>query len=509
MAGSGGVWVFYFVQGEGGESVDHPNAFNVKDAKSEVRYGQFLNSFPLRTNGRYHFRFRAPDRISGYSWVDLSDPTAVLPRYDDIVCAKALRLDNLPRSRPSRLRRKGVGQVKSRPGGRGPLPHIQTKEFVQTATEHEDSTKHSQGQGRARSASPAMHHHGVHHTPRHDGLKSSTPPGSSERGAGGGGGVEPGGVGVAGGMHGQSRQQTENLESFLFSESPPNSTTSSSSTRRQVRSGDEVKGGSGGDLLNFDQEQDASGSGNAQQARTRNGEKGLNHWGVRVPPPPPPVGSPTSAAPLCTAGTMGGIGMGGVGGPANVGTTRPSVVANKNSSGAPPGYATPGKDLMDVIGGRDAANGVGTGEKVAKSAYVRAKMEERERKLAEDTQKAVQFKKDIDAAALKEQDEMDAARVKHDATLTVWSEDHGKKRNIRTLLSTMHTVLWEGCRWKQTSMGDLIQPSKVKMAYRKAMLVVHPDKCTDLNSEGRLIAKRVFEAVNEAYAVFSAKEMAT
>lgn len=29
MAGKGGVWVFYFIQGEDGESVENPNAFNV------------------------------------------------------------------------------------------------------------------------------------------------------------------------------------------------------------------------------------------------------------------------------------------------------------------------------------------------------------------------------------------------------------------------------------------------------------------------------------------------
>lgn len=39
------------------------------------------------------------------------------------------------------------------------------------------------------------------------------------------------------------------------------------------------------------------------------------------------------------------------------------------------------------------------------------------------------------------------------------------------------------------------------------MLVVHPDKCTKLGPEPRFIAKRVFEAVNEAYTIFSAKEM--
>ena len=37
---------------------------------------------------------------------------------------------------------------------------------------------------------------------------------------------------------------------------------------------------------------------------------------------------------------------------------------------------------------------------------------------------------------------MDAAKGKHDAKLTAWAEDHGKKRNVRTLLSTMHGVRW-------------------------------------------------------------------
>lgn len=39
------------------------------------------------------------------------------------------------------------------------------------------------------------------------------------------------------------------------------------------------------------------------------------------------------------------------------------------------------------------------------------------------------------------------------------------------------------------------------------MLLVHPDKCGSLGPEERLIAKRVFEAVNEAYTIFSEKEM--
>ncbi|CAM9674753.1 unnamed protein product, partial [Hapterophycus canaliculatus] len=110
-------------------------------------------------------------------------------------------------------------------------------------------------------------------------------------------------------------------------------------------------------------------------------------------------------------------------------------------------------------------------------------------------------------AATKDQEALDAAKVKLGAALTNWAEEHGKKKSIRKLLCTMHTVLWEGNRWKPVSVADLIQPAKVKLNYRKAMLLVHPDKCGSLGPEERLIAKRVFEAVNEAYTVFQEKEM--
>lgn len=39
-----------------------------------------------------------------------------------------------------------------------------------------------------------------------------------------------------------------------------------------------------------------------------------------------------------------------------------------------------------------------------------------------------------------------------------WIE--GKERNIRALLSTMHTVLWAGeTKWKPVSMADLVTPA--------------------------------------------------
>ena len=46
--------------------------------------------------------------------------------------------------------------------------------------------------------------------------------------------------------------------------------------------------------------------------------------------------------------------------------------------------------------------------------------------------------------------------------------------NIRALLSTLHTVLWEGSGWKAPQMTDLVEAGKVKKQYMKAKLIIHP-----------------------------------
>lgn len=53
----------------------------------------------------------------------------------------------------------------------------------------------------------------------------------------------------------------------------------------------------------------------------------------------------------------------------------------------------------------------------------------------------------------------------------------GKERNIRALISSLHTVLWDGEeRWKPLGMHEIVEPPQVKKWYRKACLTVHPDK---------------------------------
>lgn len=80
-----------------------------------------------------------------------------------------------------------------------------------------------------------------------------------------------------------------------------------------------------------------------------------------------------------------------------------------------------------------------------------------------------------------------------------WIE--GKERNIRALLSTLHTVLWEDEeRWKPVSMADLVTPEQVKKFYRRAALVVHPDKAAGKPYEE--YAKMIFMELNDAWSEF-------
>ncbi|KAH0515392.1 Cyclin-G-associated kinase [Microtus ochrogaster] len=83
--------------------------------------------------------------------------------------------------------------------------------------------------------------------------------------------------------------------------------------------------------------------------------------------------------------------------------------------------------------------------------------------------------------------------------LLEWIE--GKERNIRALLSTLHTVLWDGeSRWTPVSMADLVTPEQVKKQYRRAVLVVHPDKATGKPYEQ--YAKMIFMELNDAWSEF-------
>lgn len=93
--------------------------------------------------------------------------------------------------------------------------------------------------------------------------------------------------------------------------------------------------------------------------------------------------------------------------------------------------------------------------------------------------------------------------------LTIRACAQGKDGNIRALLSSLDTVLWENSGWKKPAMTDLLEPQRVKRAYMKANLVVHPDKVKQKGGtvEQIVIADIAFDALKGAWAKFEAAEM--
>merc|ERR1719401_118978 len=85
--------------------------------------------------------------------------------------------------------------------------------------------------------------------------------------------------------------------------------------------------------------------------------------------------------------------------------------------------------------------------------------------------------------------------------LDTWARtpDGTKFKDIRTLLSTMHEVTWDGAGWKQVTLADLLAPGAIKKIYRKAIIIAHPDKSQDAPYEQQVRADRIFQALNEAF----------
>ncbi|CAD8198714.1 unnamed protein product [Paramecium pentaurelia] len=79
-----------------------------------------------------------------------------------------------------------------------------------------------------------------------------------------------------------------------------------------------------------------------------------------------------------------------------------------------------------------------------------------------------------------------------------WAFKNDVRNNLRLLLTTLNDVLWEGTGW-QCSIGDLMTDGKVKLKYRQALLIVHPDKHNQTPPLQRYIAERVFYELNQAW----------
>ena len=168
---------------------------------------------------------------------------------------------------------------------------------------------------------------------------------------------------------------------------------------------------------------------------------------------------------------------------------------------APPGAANPNIPKKKEVGiSLDPANAAG------KSHHVQAAVHKRVNDMRQSQQKAIQEIKEREEQKKRDEAAEDVVRKKLEPKIKAWSEEHGKKKQLRALLGTLHTILWPEANWKPIGLGDLLDDSKCKRAFHKASRVVHPDKTHHLDAEKRFLAKRIFDALAQAKAEFDQEE---
>ena len=80
------------------------------------------------------------------------------------------------------------------------------------------------------------------------------------------------------------------------------------------------------------------------------------------------------------------------------------------------------------------------------------------------------FGSNFDTSLLQLKNGLDPTKLK----VMEWKEN--KTRNIRALLGSLDTIVWDGCKWQQVGMHQLVEATDVRRFYLKACLAVHPDK---------------------------------
>jgi hypothetical protein len=164
--------------------------------------------------------------------------------------------------------------------------------------------------------------------------------------------------------------------------------------------------------------------------------------------------------------------------------------------------APPGADSVNLNKKKEKGISLDPANAAGKSASVQKAVNNRVNDMKQSQAKAVNEIRQREAQKKSQEAEEDLVRKKLEPKLKAWSEEHGKKKQLRALLATLHTILWQGADWKQVSIGDLLDDSKVKRCFHKASRVVHPDKTHHLGPEERFMAKRIFDALSQAKTEF-------
>ena len=177
---------------------------------------------------------------------------------------------------------------------------------------------------------------------------------------------------------------------------------------------------------------------------------------------------------------------------------------------------TPQDDFMS-FGSFDTLNASTDGPKVTTKDVIREDMSDEvkrqilRRKEEEQARIDNAHKNHLRQKKQEVQSQLDRDKVKTELQekLLQWSGDvnKGTLKNIRALLTTMDTVLWEGSGWKPLTLADCVQASKIKIKYYKAIRMVHPDRSQNAEPKQKYISEQIFTALNAAWDKFQRTEI--
>eukprot|EP00521_Asterionellopsis_glacialis_P012995 CAMPEP_0195292750 /NCGR_PEP_ID=MMETSP0707-20130614/10802_1 /TAXON_ID=33640 /ORGANISM="Asterionellopsis glacialis, Strain CCMP134" /LENGTH=523 /DNA_ID=CAMNT_0040353311 /DNA_START=64 /DNA_END=1635 /DNA_ORIENTATION=- len=176
----------------------------------------------------------------------------------------------------------------------------------------------------------------------------------------------------------------------------------------------------------------------------------------------------------------------------------PKQSTKAGSTSAPPGEVKPAAIPKAATATKAKGISIDASNAVGKSANVQAAVNQRVNEMKESQAKALQEVRERENKKKTEEAEEDEVRKRLEPKIIAWSEEHGKKKQLRALLASLHTILWPDAKWKTVTIGDLLNDKKVKLAFHKASRVVHPDKTHHLDAEKRFLAKRIFDALSQA-----------
>ncbi|CAH0477674.1 unnamed protein product [Peronospora belbahrii] len=467
------IWAFYYLQGEDGEDRAHPNAFRLTGISSTtdvVTLADVLRCFPLPNPRAFHFRFRLnSNKNHTFYWLDVTQPMEKVPMASGRVICKLLRLER-PQKFGLVLRRRPVLKLVS---GNRPLRHqssssnglgnssssVQSLKNVQPLEDggqrfHRSSSLSAFEQGRPTKYSDRAPDSSNGADTRLSNASSHASSMSGDKKS-----VSRTGSGSKAVMPAQ-----ENLEDFLSGSQQVSGaivTSAASIPNKDVN------------LMSDSSWTDAPAT-LAQPTANSDFLNAMDPLAARAAPAPQM--SPSNAVHRDSPKFDDDNGQ----------TVGPVTIAEMeaHSKSTSDGSNVYNPNLVD---------------KSTKSEGVRRAMEERERRVQRDVERAREALRKREEAVRNMSAMKDNANAIIGPKVKSWAEDNGQVKNIRTLLSTMHQVMWEDSKWPEVNMGKLIQPSDVKKHYRKAMIVVHPDKSGGRNAEQLLIAERVFAALNTAW----------